>query len=129
MDPGTDHPILGLFTDLLSVSSPSGREDRLAHLVCTKLDAWDYRCRTDSIGNVIVPLEGRRPDAPVCCLASHIDEIGMVVTRIESDGSLRVDRSGGLYPWKIGECPIEVLGDDQTIIGVLSMGSTHSSAA
>jgi putative aminopeptidase FrvX len=42
-----------------------------------------------------------------------------------TDGALRVRRSGGLMPWKIGEGPVEVLGDVASIIGVLSMGSTH----
>jgi putative aminopeptidase FrvX len=127
MDKGTDHPILSLFADLLSVPSPSGREERLAQVIRSKLDAWGYDHHTDSIGNVIVRLEGRQPEAPLCCLAAHIDEIGMVVTNIEPDGSLRVDASGGLLPWKIGECPIEILGDDRTITGVLSMGSVHTS--
>jgi putative aminopeptidase FrvX len=57
-----------------------------------------------------------------------MDEIGLVVTNIESDGSLRVDRSGGLHPWKLGEGPVEILGDHDTLIGVFSMGSTHKKA-
>jgi putative aminopeptidase FrvX len=55
-----------------------------------------------------------------------MDEIGMVVTRVEADGILKVDRSGGLRPWKLGEGPVEVLGDRATIVGVFSMGSTHT---
>jgi putative aminopeptidase FrvX len=39
---------------------------------------------------------------------------------------LRVERSGGLYPWKHGEGPVEIIGDVDTITGVLSMGSTHT---
>jgi putative aminopeptidase FrvX len=54
-----------------------------------------------------------------------MDEIGMVITRVEPDGTLKVSRSGGLYPWKIGERPVDLLGDRETIQGVLSMGSTH----
>ncbi|MCB0188389.1 MAG: M20/M25/M40 family metallo-hydrolase, partial [Caldilineaceae bacterium] len=41
-------------------------------------------------------------------------------------GTLRVMRSGGLYPWKHGEGPVEVLGDQSSIVGMLSMGSTHT---
>jgi putative aminopeptidase FrvX len=58
-----------------------------------------------------------------------MDEIGMVVTRVEADGTLRVDRSGGLYPWKLGEGPVEVLGDHGSVTGILSMGSTHVEGA
>jgi putative aminopeptidase FrvX len=47
------------------------------------------------------------------------------VTRIEPDGRLRVGRSGGLLPWKLGEGPVTILGDREPITGILSMGSTH----
>jgi len=125
----TDHPALTLFTELLAVPSPSGREERVAQIVRDKLDSWGYPYRTDGAGNVTVRLVGRQPDAPLCCIAAHMDEIGFVVTDIEADGSLRVDRSGGLYPWKLGEGPVEIVGDEGTVIGVLSMGSTHTPSA
>jgi putative aminopeptidase FrvX len=128
-NPITDHPALNLFTELLAVPSPSGREEHVAQIVRRKLETWGYDPQTDGSGNVLVRVPGRQPDAPLCCLAAHMDEIGVVVTQIEPDGSLRVDRSGGLHPWKIGEGPLEIVGDEGTIVGVLSMGSGHASSA
>ncbi len=61
--------------------------------------------------------------------AAHMDEIGLVVTKINLDGSLKVNKTGGLMPWKLGEGPVEILGDQETIVGVLSMGSTHTANA
>jgi putative aminopeptidase FrvX len=58
-----------------------------------------------------------------------MDEIGMVVTRIETDGKLQVTRSGGLHPWKLGEGSVDIFGDKESLQGVLSMGSTHTSSA
>jgi putative aminopeptidase FrvX len=124
-----NQPALSLFVELLAAPAPSGREEQIAQLIRNKLDTWGYEHRTDEAGNVIVRVEGRQPAAPLCCINAHLDEIGMVVTRIEPDGSLRVDRSGGLYPWKLGEGPIEIVGDGEPIIGVLSMGSTHTASA
>ena len=122
-----DHPVLDLFVELLSAPSPSGREEGVARVIRRKLESWGYAPETDGAGNVLVRLPGRQPDAPLCCLAAHMDEIGMVVTSIETDGSLRVARSGGLYPWKLGEGPVEIVGDgDESITGIFSMGSTHS---
>lgn len=124
----TNHPALTLFSELL-VAAPSGREEWLAEIVRRKLDEWGYAHETDAAGNVLVRLPGSKPSAPLICYAAHMDEIGMVVTAIEDDGSLRVDRSGGLYPWKLGEGPVEIIGDvvqsGGPVIGVLSMGSTH----
>jgi putative aminopeptidase FrvX len=98
-------------------------------MIWDKLDGWGYTPCVDGAGNVIVALEGRHPEAPLCCFAAHMDEVGLVVTRIESDGSLRVDRSGWLFPWKMGEGPVEILGDHESLVGVLSMGSLHASSA
>ncbi|MEZ4864071.1 MAG: M20/M25/M40 family metallo-hydrolase [Caldilineaceae bacterium] len=117
---------LDLFTRLLAVPAPSGYEAQIATVVRTILEEIGYRHTTDSAGNILVRLPGAQPTAPLVCYAAHIDEIGMVVTNVEADGSLRVSRSGGLYPWKHGEGPVEILGDHGSITGILSMGSTHT---
>ncbi len=98
----------------------------MANIIRERLEALGYTPETDGAGNVFVRVAGRQPNAPLCCFAAHMDEIGMVVTRIEADGSLRVARSGGLHPWKLGEGPVEILGDEEPITGILSMGSTHT---
>lgn len=124
----TSHPILDLFAETLAVPSPSGHEEQLAQLIREKLEGLGYDHRTDATGNVIVPLAGVQADAHLCCIAAHMDEIGLVVTKIASDGSLHVDGSGGLYPCKLGEGPLDILGDNETIVGILSMGSAHTPA-
>ena len=115
---------LELFEELLAAPAPSGREERIARIVCAKLDEMGY-ARRRLAKNILVSVDGQG-DGPTCCISAHMDEIGLVVTAIEPAGSLRVDRSGGLMPWKIGEGPVEVLGDSASVIGVLSMGSTHT---
>ncbi len=87
-----NHPALQLFEELLTVPSPSGREERLGQVVAGKLGELGYNHTVDGAGNVMVRIPGRNPSAPSACLAAHLDEIGVVVTAIEPDGSLRVDR-------------------------------------
>ncbi|MEZ4620629.1 MAG: M20/M25/M40 family metallo-hydrolase [Caldilineaceae bacterium] len=122
----TDNPSLAIFTELLSVPSPSSYEQQVAAIVRRRLDDLGLAHESDGTGNITVHLPGKEPERPLLCLASHMDEIGFVVTKIESDGTLRVMRSGGLYPWKHGEGPVEILGDQGSITGMLSMGSTHT---
>jgi endoglucanase len=117
---------LSLLTEFMQVPSPSGREEQTAALVRRHLDALEYSHETDSAGNILVRLEGREAAAPLCVFAAHMDEIGVVVTHIEDDGTLRVDRSGALSPHKMGERPLRFLGDDGEITGVLSFGSGHT---
>jgi putative aminopeptidase FrvX len=121
-----DHPTLVMFEEFLDIPSPPGREERFAAKVCEKVEGLGYEPETDPAGNVMVRLAGRNPDLGTVVYAAHMDEIGMVVTRVCEDGSLRVDKSGGLYLWKIGECPVDVLGDEEVLPGVLSMGSIHA---
>lgn len=125
----TSHPALNIFRDLLAAPAPSGYERQIAQIVRGKLDALGYAHASDGAGNVFVRLPGQRTDAPLTCLAAHLDEIGFVVTGIDADGSLRVTRSGGLYVWKHGEGPVDVIGDFGMMTGILSMGSTHATPA
>ncbi|MBX3010177.1 MAG: M20/M25/M40 family metallo-hydrolase [Caldilineaceae bacterium] len=122
-------PILILFRKLLAVPAPSGYESQIATVVRAELTDLGYAHTTDSAGNILVRIAGQQAHAPLLCLAAHLDEIGFVVTNIEADGTLRVTRSGGLYPWKLGESPVEILGDQGSIQGILSMGSTHTATS
>ena len=126
---GYDHPALQLFAELLAFPSPSSMEQRLAAHLVRKLEGWGYAPQQDGAGNVWVRLAGRDAGGPLVCYAAHTDEIGLAVHAIEADGRLRVGRSGGLFPWKLGEAPVEILGDKATITGVLSMGAGHGSGA
>jgi len=121
-----DHEGLRLFSELLDIPSPSGHEDRMAAYLMTKLRSMGFQPELDAAGNVIVRLAGQSSERPTICYAAHMDEIGMTVTQIDSDGSLRVDRLGGLIPWKIGETPVTIIGDAGEISGMLSLGSGHS---
>jgi putative aminopeptidase FrvX len=76
----------------------------------------------------MVRLPGEAADAPLSVFAAHMDEIGLVITRIEGDGSLRVARSGGLQPHKIGERALSIVGDEEIVTGVLSLGATSGVA-
>jgi len=98
-----------------------------AHLF-SKLQSMGYEPEVDAAGNVIVRLPGQSANHPTICYAAHMDEIGMTVTQIYADGSLRVEQLGGLIPWKIGETAVTILGDKSDITGMLSLGSGHSRA-
>ena len=122
------YPAIELFEELL-VPSPSGSEQNVAEIIRNKLTNVGYAHITDPAGNIFVRLPARDPEAPLFIFAAHMDEIGMVVTNTEANGDLRVARSGGLHPWKLGEGPLDILGDQATVQGILSMGSTHTPKA
>lgn len=84
-----------LYTLLDSVAV-SGHEIALQKQVIQEMTPHCDRIMTDYTGNVISVLN---PDAPFkVLLTGHIDEIGLIVTNIQSDGFLRVSKVGGIYP-------------------------------
>ena len=122
------HQGLDLFSELLDIPCPSGHEDRMAAHLRSKLQSMGFAPETDAAGNVIVRLPGQTQERPSICYAAHMDEIGMTISQVHSDGSLRVERLGGLHPWKLGETPVSILGDHEQVGGMLSLGSGHSRA-
>lgn len=116
---------LELFTELLAVPSPPGGEHRMATRVSELITAAGYDFERDGAGNVTVDVPGRDAGKGRMVLASHMDELAMVVTGIDDKGDLRVTRSGGLFPSKLGEGPVDILGEKTTVQGVFSIGSMH----
>jgi putative aminopeptidase FrvX len=57
---------------------------------------------------------------------AHMDELSMLVKRIESDGSLHLTQLGTMYPGNFGLGPVAVLGDHETLTAVLTLGSEHT---
>lgn len=117
--------VLARFRSLVGIPAPSSREHRIAAAICDQLRQLGLSPVKDAGGNVVVELEGRDPELPRWCYAAHMDEIAMVVTRVRESGDLDVARSGSLYPWKLGEGPVEILGDARSVTGIFSMGSMH----
>ncbi len=54
-----------------------------------------------------------------------MDEIAMLVRQVEPDGRLVVGGLGGIFPWKLGEGPVQILAA-KPLSGVLSFGSIHT---
>lgn len=121
------HPFLVHLRDLLQTGSPPGHEFRMAKVIREKLIGMGYEPLTDAAGNLLVRIPGSDAQAGSMVIAAHMDEIALVVTRIENDGTLRIDRSGKLDPEKIGEGPIDIIGDDDSLTpAILSFGSGHA---
>jgi putative aminopeptidase FrvX len=80
----------------------------------------------DANDNVIGKIAGQSSDDATLLLA-HKDEVSTMVRKIDEDGKMWLEPLGGTVPWKYGEGPYDVLGDQETVTGILSVGSTHSS--
>ncbi len=109
---------------LTNAHAPSGTEAEVEHLLLEMFGDLGDNIWQDDADSIVVHFKGRSPEGAVAVVA-HKDEICMIVKRIDADGRLRVRPVGGLHPWAIGETPVEILVGEQSLPGVLSIGSKH----
>ncbi len=113
-----------LLESLVMAHSPSGHEDEIKQLNLESFKERSDKVWEDPAGNIICLIKGKASERPTI-LTAHMDEIGMLVKRVEEKGRLKVTNLGGAWPWKWGEGPVDVLGDREIVAGILSFGSTH----
>lgn len=124
------HPFDALFADISALvlcHSPSGAEAEIDAFLRERLKALGHAVREDAAGNLGIRIPGR--GAGHVAITAHKDEIGALVTTIESSGRIRVRPLGGSFPWVYGEGAVDLLGAKRTVTGVLSFGSRHVSHA
>ena len=111
--------------ELVLHHSPSGVETEVDRLLINKFQALGVETWQDKAGNIIAKIKGQTDRA--VAITGHKDEIGAFVKVIEDNGRLQVRRLGGSFPWIYGEGVVDIIGDKQTIQGILSFGSRHVS--
>src|SRR5260221_299777 len=112
---------------LINARGPCGQEDEVRELLITELSSIGDEVWVDPAGNLVAKIVGRNPNKPPVRLMVHMDELSMIVKRINNDGSLRVEPLGGILPSAFGQGPVEVMGDYEDVMGILSFGSLHTS--
>ncbi len=105
--------------------SPSGVEAEIDQWLIKRFqdlaETWQ-----DEAGNIIARIPGHNREKAIA-ITAHKDEIGAIVKSISSEGRVEVRKLGGSFPWVYGEGVVDLLGDQQTISGILCFGSRHVS--
>jgi putative aminopeptidase FrvX len=126
MFPMTYDALFALISDLVLCHSPSGAEGEINQRLRELFAEIEVECWLDEADNLIAKIPGQDPEREIA-ITAHKDEIGMLVKTLYSDGRISVRRLGGSYPWVYGEGVVDLLGDHDTISGILSFGSRHVS--
>ncbi|MBD2252992.1 M42 family metallopeptidase [Nostoc parmelioides] len=112
--------------ELVMHHSPSGAEAEINQLLLQKFAALGVEVWSDRADNIIAKIPGKNSERAVA-ITAHKDEIGAIVKNIGDTGKVEVRKLGGAYPWVYGEGVVDLLGDNETISGILSFGSRHVS--
>lgn len=109
-------------TILLSLARASGdlSQDDVSALLIKKLEEF-MPARVDCLGNVIGEKKG---SAPAFLLDAHFDSIGLIVTKIENGGFLRVAGFGGVDLRTLAAHDVVVHGKEN-IYGVVTSTPPH----
>lgn len=90
--------MLELLKTLCALPGPSGAEDAVRAYIRAQAEPYADEIRTDPMGNLMVFRAGHaKPDKPML-LCAHMDEVGVIVKRITSDGMIKFGFVGGVDP-------------------------------
>jgi endoglucanase len=120
---------LEVLKELSEAFGVSGCEEEVRKLIIEAIQGYVDDYSVDTIGNLIALKKGPpRPSLKVM-VAAHMDEVGLMVTHIEKDGTLRFRPVGGIdsrillskvvligegkVPGVIGTKPIHLLKDEE----------------
>lgn len=110
--------------ELSNATGVSGYEDAVAEVVKKAFAPHVDEIRQDALGNVIMLKRGTGDSPPKVMLAAHMDEIGLVVTKVEDDGFLRVSSMGGVDQRILPAAEVIVHGK-QKLLGVVGAKPPH----
>ena len=112
--------------ELCLIPGLSGREGRVAAAIEKHLSSLGLHCSKDLLGNLWTTVQGEN-DSPSILLLAHMDQLGFVVRKIESDGRLSIERVGGVPERALQSQRVVISVDDGADIpGIIGTKSHHA---
>lgn len=115
--------MLELLKQLCALNGVSGDEDSVRAFIRAQAAPYVDDMRTDALGNLIVFKRGKKSTGNRLLLAAHMDEVGIIVTKITDEGFLKFDFVGGVDRRVAIGKPV-VLGP-KNIPGVIGLKAIH----
>ena len=114
-----------LMRELSLAPGVSGSEDEIAKIIERELKDVADTIERDSLGNIIATKKGSKK-APKIMLASHMDEIGLMVKYIDDNGYILFSKIGGINDQMLMNQTVTIhssVGED--VIGVIGSKPPH----
>jgi putative aminopeptidase FrvX len=115
-----------LLTELMLIPGLSGYEGRVRRYLSKALSDLGIPSRSDRLGNLIATIEGDA-DAPSVLLFTHMDQLGLIVRKIEVNGLVRVERLGGVPEKALpSQEVLFCVGEGEDVPGLIANKSHHA---
>lgn len=118
-----------LLSKICETPGTSGFEQQIRNLVLEQVRPLVDQVDIDNMGNVITLKKAKNnPSGKKVMIAAHMDEIGFIVTHIDSQGFLRFHTIGGFDPKTLTAQRVLVHGKKE-LIGVMGSKPIHVMSA
>lgn len=105
---------------LMLVPGVAGHEERIRAEIRARLPLQTW---TDTLGNLCATVPG---EGPAVMLFTHMDQLGLIVRKVEEDGLIRVHRLGGIPEKALPAQDVVICGRRGDIPAIVGMKSHHA---
>lgn len=111
-----------LVEELIRIPGVSGFEDEIRDHIRKKVEGMGLEAQEDNLGDLIVTLGDK---GPLVVFIAHMDELGLIVSNIDPDGSLRIRKAGGIDDRTLVGRVVEISTQKRKVTGVIGIKPPH----
>ena len=115
--------MLNLVKELCALSGVASFEESVQDFIQARVAPYADEMRVDTLGNLIVWKRGRKATGKRFVMCAHMDEVGLMVRHITSEGYLKVTTIGGIDTRVLIGKPVKV--GPQEVPGVIGLKAYH----
>lgn len=108
--------------ELCLLNGISGDEKSVREYIISQIKDYVQSCTVDNLGNLIVFKKGKSSSDKKVLVSAHMDEVGLIATYINYDGTIKFDTIGGINPDVIIGRQVSVNG----LFGVVGTQAIHN---
>ncbi|MCK5848132.1 MAG: M42 family peptidase [Caldisericia bacterium] len=109
--------------ELCNLYGVSGNEGEVRNFIRNEIKDYVDEIKVDCLGNLMVKKRGRNCSKQIMFLA-HMDEVGLMVEKIEKNGTIKFQSVGGILPSIFPATNVKILGKE-TLSGVIGIQPIH----
>jgi len=111
-----------LLEEMIKVPGVSGFEDDIRNYIRSKVEAMGLKTDEDNLGDLLVTVGSKGPHI---VFIAHMDELGLIVSKLEADGSLRIRKVGGIDDRTLVGRVVEIKTQKGIVRGVIGLKPPH----
>lgn len=112
-----------LFKEICEAPGAPGFEDKIRKIIIREVKSHVDELSIDNMGSVVAVKKGKSDEKKVM-VAAHMDEIGFIVSHIDSNGFIRFQTLGGFDPKTLTSQRVIIHGK-KDVIGVMGSKPIH----